>query len=104
MMMAPRGLRLLVAAATLIGGLMVASLADAQVFKPRSKTAVTGKSGGAAARKASPAATASKKPARASGPTTRKASSKKRHGKARGDRDDDVKIQDDDDDVKITDD
>jgi hypothetical protein len=102
-MTAPRGLPLLVAAATLIGGLLLASAADAQVFKPRSKTAVVGKAGpnAAAARKASPpAATASKKTARTE--PTRKAKTKKRHGKARGD--DDVKIQDDDDDVKITDD
>jgi hypothetical protein len=101
-MTAPRGFRLLVAAATLISGLMLASAADAQVFKPRSKTGALGKAApnAAAARKASPpAATASKKPAR-TGPT-RKATTKKRH-KTRGD--DDVKIQDDDDDVKITDD
>lgn len=100
-MTAPRGIRLLVAAATLIGGLLFASAADAQVFKPRSKNAAVGKSGAAAARKASPpAATASKRPARTE--PTRKAKTKKRHSKARGD--DDVKIQDDDDDVKITDD
>ena len=101
-MTAPRALRLLVAAATLIAGLLFASAADAQVFKPRNKTAAIGKAApnAAATRKASPpAATASKKTARSE--PARKAKTKKRH-KARGD--DDVKIQDDDDDVKITDD
>jgi predicted flap endonuclease-1-like 5' DNA nuclease len=101
--MAPRAFRLLVAAATVIGALMLASPADAQVFKPRNKTAAVGKAApnAAAARKASPpAATASKKTARTE--PARKAKTKKRHSKARGD--DDVKIQDDDDDVKITDD
>lgn len=103
-MAAPRGLRLLVAAATLISGLLLTFAADAQVFKPRNKTAAVGKAAPntAAARKASPApaANTSKKPARTE--PTRKAKTKKRHSKARGD--DDVKIQDDDDDVKITDD
>ena len=102
-MTAPRGFRLLVAAATLIGPLMLTSAAEAQVFKPRNKTSAVGKAAPntAAARKASPpTATDSKKPARAE--PTRKAKTKKRHSKARGD--DDVKIQDDDDDVKITDD
>ncbi|HSS02114.1 MAG TPA: hypothetical protein VLM79_33875 [Kofleriaceae bacterium] len=101
-MTTPRGVRLLVAAATVIGGLLLAPAADAQVFKPRSKTAAIGKSNTAAARKASPApsATASKKPARTE-PTRKAKTTKKRH-KPRGD--DDVKIQDDDDDVKITDD
>jgi hypothetical protein len=108
-MTAPRGFRLLVAAATLIGALMLVSPADAQVFKPRGKTALTGKAPGnaAVARKAAPTptATVSKKSTRATGTTTRKgAPAKKRHGKGRTDRDDDVKIQDDDDDVKITDD
>src|ERR1043165_1425954 len=103
-MTAPRGFRLLVAAAPLIGALSLAPSADAQVLKPRNKTAAVGKAAPntAAARKASPSpsATASKKPAR-TGPTRKATPSKKRH-KPRGD--DDVKIQDDDDDVKITDD
>jgi hypothetical protein len=109
-MTASRGSRLpvLLAAATLIGWLMLGPAAHAQVFKPRGKAAATGK---VAARKATaPAATPAKKPTRATGPTTRKvvgtppAKKPRRAGKARAGRDDDVKIEDDDDDVKITDD
>lgn len=84
---------------------MLVSPAEAQVFKPRGKLAGKATTGNtAAARKAAtgPAATASKKPARATGTTRKTAPTKKRHGKTRGD--DDVKILDDDDDVKITDD
>jgi hypothetical protein len=111
-----RGSRLpvLLAAATLIGWLVLGSAAHAQVFKPRGKTAAAGKAAPAttaAARKAAlaPAATPSKKPTRAMGPNARKVvgtppAKKPRHAGKRAGRGEDVKIEDDDDDVKITDD
>jgi hypothetical protein len=110
--MSARGSRLplLMALATLIGWLVLTTPdAEAQVFKPRGKTAATGKAAAAARKAAAPAATPSKKPARA-GTTPRRAGNAtpakkaKTAGKARADDDDDVKIEDDDDDVKITDD
>lgn len=113
-MSASRGFRLplLVALATLIGWLVLATpTAEAQVFKPRGKTAAgkTTPASAAAARKAAaPAATPSKKPTRALGTSRRVGSTpakkSKRAGKARTGRDDDVRIEDEDDDVKITDD
>ena len=115
-MSGPRGFRLplLVALATLIGWLVLgAPAAHAQVFKPRGKTAAgkaTPASAAAARKAAAPAATPSKKPTRTMGATPRRVGNtppvkkSKRAGKARPDRDDDVRIEDDEDDVKIIDD
>jgi hypothetical protein len=113
-MSSPRTFRLpLVVLAALIGWLVIAPAAEAQVFKPRGRTAATGKAGSAARKAAPAAATPAKKPARATATAPRRATiapkgknagknAKARAGQA--DQDDDVKIEDEDDDVKITDD
>lgn len=104
---------------TVVGLLALgASEAQAQVFKPRGKSAAIGRNAPAAARKAAPAtagttAVSSKAPTRATGPTPRRivssqgpVPSRKARKARKGHEDADVVVIDDedDDDVTITDD